>query len=592
MEDAALGGEPRPSPLDLATAKGQELTNEPILDCSAAPFIDLPLITNVQSRPESRPPEYLAVYDKALAFYDKKHYEEAKDQLLSLLAYGNPSPSLYSYLLRSYRRMVDKQIEDRKFQDAHGTLVQLFDTCESYVTDTDRRKFNRVVDQLRRDSPAVDYRKKELLGVKAKAGCEIDATTPNHPVLVSETKMGKQDRRLNRNRNFTEPTLAGTLFVESLYDRGQSKHTESLLIVMEDNGGHVNKEFTVNHTIYRFKAAEASDRFVAASDDMVLYYYSLENGCLTTCDLRKHFKGTTDKYHTRCVDISPEGQFLLFTNVDQALLLDSDLRQIATWRTPSKEGLQKGTRKDPRYPEYQKVLSILGLSGNPAKEEIRTAFRRKIFECHPDRNPDDPTATETTVKLLDAYQRLTGEDPRQAFVGLKDREYYYKVLDRFRVDVPGGSFVIEARMTMPGEDWIYSTCLGDRAQTVHLGCYSGKVYSIDKNRRVDRVYDCHDCVAAIRQNGRHLYLQTYSTLFIIRDGEYLTHIVTGNDRRLIWADGAFLLVHDGNRNLRLFSAEGTELARIRFPNSILDAYWAHGQLRVNTRGTEYLFSVS
>ena len=39
----------------------------------------------------------------------------------------------------------------------------------------------------------------------------------------------------------------------------------------------------------------------------------------------------------RCIDISPEGNFLLFTNVDKAYLMNSDADTIEYWKIPIKE---------------------------------------------------------------------------------------------------------------------------------------------------------------------------------------------------------------------------------------------------------------
>lgn len=56
--------------------------------------------------------------------------------------------------------------------------------------------------------------------------------------------------------------------------------------------------------------------------------------------------------------------------------------------------------------------SILGISEDATAREIRTAYRRKALEYHPDRNPDDPTIF---AKINHAYEVLsqTNDRPKQ-----------------------------------------------------------------------------------------------------------------------------------------------------------------------------------
>jgi hypothetical protein len=51
--------------------------------------------------------------------------------------------------------------------------------------------------------------------------------------------------------------------------------------------------------------------------------------------------------------------------------------------------------------------AVLGLRPGATKKEIKTAFRKQAFDCHPDRHPDDPTAMERFRKLCEAYEALT-----------------------------------------------------------------------------------------------------------------------------------------------------------------------------------------
>jgi molecular chaperone DnaJ len=57
---------------------------------------------------------------------------------------------------------------------------------------------------------------------------------------------------------------------------------------------------------------------------------------------------------------------------------------------------------------------ILGIEKNATDEEIKKAFRKLAFECHPDRNKDE-SATERFKEINEAYQVLSMPDKRASY---------------------------------------------------------------------------------------------------------------------------------------------------------------------------------
>ena len=58
---------------------------------------------------------------------------------------------------------------------------------------------------------------------------------------------------------------------------------------------------------------------------------------------------------------------------------------------------------------------VLGVPRNATEEEIKRAYRKGAKECHPDANPNDPSAEERFKELSEAYAILSDPQKRQQF---------------------------------------------------------------------------------------------------------------------------------------------------------------------------------
>ena len=58
---------------------------------------------------------------------------------------------------------------------------------------------------------------------------------------------------------------------------------------------------------------------------------------------------------------------------------------------------------------------LLEVSPKATKEEIKKAYRKKAVQCHPDKNPGNPKATQAFQALLNAYTILSDDDKRRAY---------------------------------------------------------------------------------------------------------------------------------------------------------------------------------
>ena len=67
------------------------------------------------------------------------------------------------------------------------------------------------------------------------------------------------------------------------------------------------------------------------------------------------------------------------------------------------------------YVEHLDLYLLLEVSPEATKEDIKKAYYKKAVECHPDKNPDNPKATQEFQTLLNAHIILSDDDKRSAY---------------------------------------------------------------------------------------------------------------------------------------------------------------------------------
>merc|ERR1712107_644430 len=63
----------------------------------------------------------------------------------------------------------------------------------------------------------------------------------------------------------------------------------------------------------------------------------------------------------------------------------------------------------------RELYDLLGVQPEATEAEIRKAFYKKSLALHPDKNPNNPEATEKFQAVSDAYRILGDEDRRRAY---------------------------------------------------------------------------------------------------------------------------------------------------------------------------------
>jgi len=68
-----------------------------------------------------------------------------------------------------------------------------------------------------------------------------------------------------------------------------------------------------------------------------------------------------------------------------------------------------------RIVKESEFYDLLGVSSEATNSEIKKAYYKKALVCHPDKNPDDPAASEKFQKLSRAYQVLSDPKLRETY---------------------------------------------------------------------------------------------------------------------------------------------------------------------------------
>ncbi len=86
--------------------------------------------------------------------------------------------------------------------------------------------------------------------------------------------------------------------------------------------------------------------------------------------------------------------------------------------------------------------TVLGVAKNATDAEIKKAYRHAALKYHPDRNPDDPGASERFREAAEAYEVLSDPEQRKLY------DQYGQDFEK-RQGAPGGGYGDTTRTTTP-----------------------------------------------------------------------------------------------------------------------------------------------
>lgn len=59
--------------------------------------------------------------------------------------------------------------------------------------------------------------------------------------------------------------------------------------------------------------------------------------------------------------------------------------------------------------------ALLGVGRRASNDDIKRAYRKLVFQYHPDRNPDDDAAAEKLKQIMVAYDVLSNDEKRASY---------------------------------------------------------------------------------------------------------------------------------------------------------------------------------
>ena len=495
-------------------------------------------------------------------------------------------------IAKSYRKLIIQRMKGKQFAAAAKQCLEMFDLVPDEVEDVDRRRFNRVINQLNKMGKKHGFSPIDV----APAGTEP-------PFTVSESRgWNLIGMRKLQNEERPEPgfeIVAVNGFGSWLYDqtsKSSGQPNVKSVLRRQDRSGRLIAEKHLKHDAYRISSVASGVNIAIMDSDGILYAYDANLNTLLETDLRKdprvvdHFRTIETDYwgefrtQVRAVDIAPEDNRFIFTLADEVWCCSVNGSSIWGLMMPLEEGWQRVVRRSGQFGidrEVKEALNTLGLVLPVDPTEIKRKYWKLAYEYHPDRNPDDPEATDKMKLLNHAFEVLTGVDPTTLEFEESDTTYFARTEPDSIMEIHG----IRIELTYSGgspQDWVYAASCSSDDGSVYIGTYSGKVVLVSNEGSAVAVYDIGTCPTEIVALGRYTYFLTPTRLYIVEDMTKLAAFLDVYQQgRLIVSEVGFGLL--ASKTLQWFTSDGKKLGELESRDPIRGIYAGENGAIVQTR---------
>jgi hypothetical protein len=494
-------------------------------------------------------------------------------------------------IAKAYSKLIVQRMKSGQLGAAAKQCVEMFELVPDHVKDVDRRRFNRILGLMDKAGKKHDHKPVE---VSSPSSMPLFTVSDDAPWTLTGERKLQSNEQPDSTFDIGAMDASGVWLIDRAASSEDRPGVKGVLRRTDRHGLFVGEKALL-HDVYRTGATAVGSSIAIMDSSGVLHIYDAELNIIVESNLREdprvvdHFRTINTNYwgefksQVRAVDSAPEGDRYLFTLADEAWCCTTD--GVALWGVvmPLKEGWKRVVGRSERFGAGQDVeaaLQLFGLSLPVDPADIKRKYRKLAQIHHPDRNPDDPTATEKMKSLNRAFEILTGVDPTTLGFEESDITYFARTAPDHVVELKGFRLEITLTGGTP-QDWVYAASFAANGGA-YLATYSGKVILVSQKGLPEVVYDIGTCPNQIIDVGQYTYFLTPTRLYVVENKTKLVALLD------VFRQGRLFVSHTGfgllsDKRLQWFTKTGVKVGELTARDPIWLIHAAEGGAVVQTR---------